>query len=68
MSALVLPQPVTRSRELPGDQLVSFCCEEHLHQLSKDILSFNVKEQLQMVVQNSSEVNKGHARICSGVL
>ena len=27
MLALVLPLPVTRSGELPGSQLVSFCCE-----------------------------------------
>ena len=31
------------------------------------ILSFNVNEQLLMVKQNSCEVNREHARICSSV-
>ena len=32
------------------------------------ILSFNVIEQLLIVIQNSCEVNSEHARVCSGVL
>ena len=32
------------------------------------ILSFDVKEQLMMVIQNSCMVNREHAHICSGVL
>ena len=32
------------------------------------ILSFNVNEQLWMALQNSCEVNREHAHICSGVL
>ena len=35
---------------------------------SRYILSFNVNEQLPMVVQNSSEVNRENARIYGGVL
>ena len=31
-------------------------------------LSFNVHEQLMMVIQSSCEVNREHARICNGVL
>ena len=32
------------------------------------ILSFNVNKQQLMVIQNSCEVNREHARICGGVL